>query len=182
MKAILNHVAILVESIEAVLERDQFKALPSGEIEEFPAEGTRELYIGLNNQLGKLLLMQPNGPGPYQSAMLKRGPGLHHIAIDVLSVVDFVNELSGSGWLLHPKSIELFQKINQVWLCRPGIPLLVEVNQTSSLTEEEYLIEAAKIPVSSEQFTRALHCDRLGTFEEMVLTITGREYKLSDFL
>src|ERR1044071_1670066 len=94
----LNHVAFLVDSIEMVLEENIFDPGAIGEIEEFPSEGTRELYIGQSDQMGKLLLMQANGPGPYQDALNKRGTGLHHIAIDVPSIDDFVATLSGSGW------------------------------------------------------------------------------------
>ena len=109
-KTLLNHVAILVEDIESVLEKVQFTPDLLGEIEEFPSEGTRELYIGSDNQMGRILLMQAIGDGPYKNALDKRGPGLHHIALDVLNIDDFVTKLSGSGWLLHPKSIEFCSK------------------------------------------------------------------------
>lgn len=39
--------------------------------------------------------------GAYTRAMKKRGPGLHHIAVDVLNLESFVDDLSGSGWLLQ---------------------------------------------------------------------------------
>ncbi|MEL7238718.1 MAG: VOC family protein, partial [Planctomycetota bacterium] len=77
----LDHVAILVRSIEDTVERLGQLDAPSGEIEAFPGEGTRELYLGEPGRAGRLLLLQPLGDsGPYARAMAKRGPGLHHVA------------------------------------------------------------------------------------------------------
>lgn len=82
MNQIPNHVAILVPSVKkAAIYLGQF-GFQIGEEEQFDGEGTREIYVesGLGNSL---LLMEPLGHGPYRRAMVKRGPGLHHIAIDV---------------------------------------------------------------------------------------------------
>lgn len=123
----LDHIAVLVTNIE---ETARAWSLPDqGVIEEFPDEGTRELYCGPDGASGRLLLMQPIGPGPYQRAMQKRGPGLHHVALCVEDVASYVAELAGSGWLLHPASLELFTAGRQAWLCRPGFPLLVELTE-----------------------------------------------------
>ena len=138
MKSVLNHVAILVESLESVVEKNIFDTSLLGEIEEFPKEGTRELYIGLNHQMGRILLMQAHGPGAYENALKKRGPGLHHIAIDVLNIDEFVASLSGSGWLLHPKSLEFYKSHKQVYLNRPGVAALIEVQERKKLDREYF--------------------------------------------
>ena len=58
MKSVINHVAILVKSIESVLEKNLFPSNLIDEIEEFPYEGTRELYIGLDKRMD-LVLIKP---------------------------------------------------------------------------------------------------------------------------
>ena len=99
MKTALNHVAFLVQSIEHALERNSFSSVDVGEIEAFPSEGTRELYVG-SPAMGRILFMQAIAEGPYQRALEKRGEGLHHIALDVESIDAFVSQISGSGWYL----------------------------------------------------------------------------------
>ena len=86
MKSILNHIAILVESIDSIVAKDMFATEFIGKVEEFPSEGTRELYVGATSQMGKLLFMEAIGVGPYKTALNKRGVGLHHIALDVLNI------------------------------------------------------------------------------------------------
>ncbi|MEZ4744345.1 MAG: hypothetical protein R3B45_18155 [Bdellovibrionota bacterium] len=66
MKSVLNHIAILVNDIDYIVKKKNFSSDLLGEIEEFPSEGTRELYIGKNDQMGRLLLMQAVGEGPYK--------------------------------------------------------------------------------------------------------------------
>ncbi len=124
----LDHVALLVASIEATLRRLGLSADPSA-IEEFPGEGTRELYLGDEGTPGRLLLMQPIGPGPYEKALRKRGEGLHHIAFSVEDLPAFIESMSGTGWLLHPQSLRTMKRFKQVWLCRPGVKALIEVSK-----------------------------------------------------
>jgi hypothetical protein len=123
----LDHVALLVSSIEAAVENLGLSADPSA-IEEFPGEGTRELYLGEEGTPGRLLLMQPIGPGPYERALRKRGEGLHHLAFCTKDPTVFIDSISGSGWLLHPQSLRTVKRFKQVWLCRPGVATLVEVS------------------------------------------------------
>ena len=182
MKTVLNHVAILVESIELTLEKNLFSANFLGVIEEFLSEGTKELYIGLNHQMGRLLLMQANGAGPYQRALSKRGAGLHHIALDVLNIDDFVASLVGSGWLLHPKSLEFYKSHKQVYLNRPGIPGLIEVQERETLDESEYFIEEVKFPFRENRLLNSLGCDRLKNENEIELRIDDKPFKIKDLL
>lgn len=100
-----------------------------GPVEDFPSEGTREIYVGPPGSDGLLLLMEALGPGPYRRAREKRGPGLHHVAVNVPSIDDFVASLAGTGWLLHPASLRTLAQRKTVYLARPGLAALVEVQQ-----------------------------------------------------
>lgn len=182
MKSVLNHVAILVESIESVLEKNLFPSNLLCEIEDFLSEGTRELYIGSDNQMGRLLLMQANGPGPYQTALNKRGLGLHHIALDVLNIDEFVASLIGSGWLLHPKSLEFYKSHKQVYLNRPGVPVLMELQERKKLVDGEHFIEELEFPFGEERLLNGLCCDRLKMSDEIKMKVDGREITVNCLL
>lgn len=171
----LDHVAVLVEDIEATVAAWE---LPDAQtIEEFPSEGTRELYCGTPGQSGRVLLMQSIGPGPYERAMSKRGAGLHHIAFSVDDLIDFVSTVADSGWLLHPKSLETYASSQQVWLCRPGFPCLVELNERAVTYDGSY---ASEVAVSApEVFSRMIdrfECEALlrTTEPKHVLVVAGR--------
>ena len=78
--------------------------------------------------------MQPTKDGSYQRALKKRGPSLHHIAIDVLNLDQFINDISKSGWLLHPNSLESIKDLRVAWLARPGFPALIEVTEVKEFS------------------------------------------------
>lgn len=161
MKTYLNHIAFLVESLETVAKRASLREQYLGKIEEFPSEGTRELYLGKETQSGKVLLMQSIGPGPYANSLKKRGPGLHHIAIDVNSVESFLERIAGSGWLLHPKSLSLYKKFRQVFLCRPGVSFLVEVQESKISNPTDYFVKKVEVPVDKSLLLDVLNCEIL---------------------
>jgi hypothetical protein len=97
----LSHVAILVRSVEEsarVLAARGFKINPT---ERWDGEGTLEIYAGdVKTQSALLLLMQPlREDGHYRRALEKRGPGLHHVAINS-SAQDL------PGWTLHKRTSE----------------------------------------------------------------------------
>ncbi len=123
----LDHVALLVRSLEPALERLAATGLAVGEIESFPSEGTREVYLGDPDLPGRLLLLEPIAPGPYQRALEKRGPGLHHVAIEVPDLEAFAAD--AGGWLLHPHSLQSHKGANTLWFARPGVGTLLEVTR-----------------------------------------------------
>ncbi len=129
MNASLSHIAILTRNAEKAADVCKKSGYEVGAVEDFPSEGTREIYIGSPGDGGLLLLMQDTGPGPYRSAMEKRGPGLHHIAVNVGSIDEYVASLAGSGWLLHPRSLQTLKQSKTVYLARPGLKVLIEVQQ-----------------------------------------------------
>lgn len=121
----VDHIAFL----SADLHR-QSDALPAfcrkQPIASFPAEGTREQYVELAADAPQLLLLQPIAAGPYARALTKRGPGLHHLGATTASIQALVPTLSAQGLLLHPISIQTLAQ-GVVWLCRPGLPFLIEL-------------------------------------------------------
>jgi catechol 2,3-dioxygenase-like lactoylglutathione lyase family enzyme len=161
----LDHVALLVSCIEDTLERlrgqlgeeswdrlglPELKVL-AADIQEFPGEGTRELYLGEEPWRGRLLLMEPLGPtGPYARALARRGPGLHHLALEVPEAVRFAE--SARGWLVHPASLRKMESSGTLWLARPGVGTLLEVLRSKSKEEEggsDYsLVEYVEVAVS----------------------------------
>jgi hypothetical protein len=134
MQSRLNHIAALVPSVQFAAEALATYGFPIGPCEEWDGEGTREIYVGAPGVTGRLLLMEPIREGAYTRALEKRGPGIHHIAIDVLDIESYVENLAGSGWLLHPKSLGTLRQSQTAYLARPSIPTLIEVQQREALT------------------------------------------------
>lgn len=122
---LVDHIAVLTADLHR-----QSDALPSfchkEASESFPAEGTQEQYVEFAEQTPKLLLLQPIAPGPYAKALAKRGPGLHHIGVKAPSIEALVPRMREHGLLLHPISIQTIKR-GVVWLCRPGMPFLIEL-------------------------------------------------------
>ncbi len=182
MKSVLNHVAILVKNIDSVIEKNIFSSETLGKIEEFPSEGTRELYIGKDGQMGRLLLMEAIGNGPYKTALGKRGTGLHHIALDVLNIDDYVGHLVGSGWLLHPKSLEFYNSHKQIYLCRPNVPVLIEVQERKELSDKANYIDELEFPFDKNQLLDILECNNLKMGNEIGMRIEDKFTLVKDLL
>ncbi len=136
----LDHISVLLRSIVAAQAK-----LPSElilhEIETFESEGTKEQYIDLSESDDRrLLLMEAIGDGPYKRALQKRGPGLHHFGCATDNLNKAVDHFSQFGLLLHPISLNTL-KNSVVWMCRPGVPFLIELYESPELTtENEYLL------------------------------------------
>ncbi len=126
----IDHVAVLVESIDRTLSNLSYYDCFVDEINCFPNEGTKEVYIGNKNQSSRLLLMEPISDGPYLNALKKRGPGLHHIGINVPNLNVFISSIMNSGWYLHLHSWTS-KEHNTVWLARSQTPLLIELHENS---------------------------------------------------
>lgn len=124
----LNHVSILVKSVEKTATKLQGKGYDLGPVDTFEGEGTKEIYVNYANS-GSLLLMEAIGPGPYQRALEKRGPGLHHLAIDVEKIVKSLEGFTKAGWELHPESFVTMERSKTAYLFRRGFPALIEVQE-----------------------------------------------------
>lgn len=182
MESVLNHIAVVVDNIEKVLIHTQFDHTFIGEIETFPAEGTRELYIGSDVQMGRLLLMQAIGTGPYQRAFEKRGSHFHHIALDVINLDEFVLNLVGSGWLLHPVSLSFYKQQRQVYLCRPGTPILIELQEKDILIDTDYFIDKMEFPFAESRLLDSLNCQYLGMKDKANFKIGNMNFSLKDLV
>jgi len=137
----LNHIAFLVSFVEKAAAAFGKLDLFVGPAEIWDGEGTREIYIGAADCSASVLLMEPVKEGAYLRAMKKRGPGLHHIAVDVPDLESYIDGLSGSGWFLHPKSLQTIRKLKTAYPARPGIPALIEVHEAAVTAVSPRLIE-----------------------------------------
>ena len=131
--------------------------------------------------MANLLLMEPIKDGAYSRAMSKRGPGLHHIAIDVLNIEVYIDQLAGSGWLLHPKSLHTIKHSKTAYLARPDMPTLIEVQQQDTLSDHHPMfISKLEIPNLSTKNIEMF--DRLGltqiqnsSTDNLILTIRNQQ-------
>ena len=153
-KGLPSHVAVLVPSARKAadyLKQFDFKI---GNEDRFEGVGTLEIYIEYGKS-NSLLLMEAIGAGPYQRALEKRGPGLHHLAIDIQNIESFIDSISGSGWLIHPRSFKTI-KHKTVYLARPGFPCLIEVQQKDKLENCPLFVKEIGINFDS-QLNRLVH-------------------------
>jgi hypothetical protein len=171
-----DHVGILVKSVMDTLERLHPHKWPSGAIETFPAEGTKEVYLGPVSASGRLLLIEPIGEGPYKEAWVKRGSGIHHIAINVDDVFAFMERIAGSSWYLHPKSLSTLKEHQTLWLARPRVPLLVEVVHRKSMPSTKNVAFVSQIevplPESKPLLTSAIGLEQFQAASEPDVFIT----------
>ena len=141
MRSHLTHTAVLVHSVDRVAEFFAKKGFRLNAPEVFENEGTREIYIGdLDKDSSKILLVEPHGDGPYRRALHKRGPGLHHLGIDVENLVEYCTMLGRVGWLLHSFSLISATKYQIVYLVRPGVPLMLEVRENGTTQRSPALL------------------------------------------
>ena len=180
-KILPSHVAILVPSVRKAadyLKQFDFKI---GEEEAFEGEGTKEIYVELG-RANSLLLLEPFKPGAYQRALEKRGPGLHHLAVDVLNLESFLEAITPSGWLLHPVSLKTIKQTKTVWLSRPGFPALIEVHERKELNEEPLFVSEIilKMDPVHEKLLKPIGLEtviKLGSANEF--SADGKKIKLS---
>ena len=186
MKTVLNHIALLVPNVVKSAEYLRQFGFKIGPAEKWDGEGTLEVYVGdLNSEMANLLLMEPTKEGAYTRAMAKRGPGLHHIAIDVLDLETYIEELSGSGWLLHPKSLKMIKHSQTAYLARPDVPTLIEVQQREILKDSPLFISQLMIPNLSALNLKMFNSLGLNQIQDsatndLVLIMNGKEILFKD--
>jgi len=118
----IDHIAIAVNDVEASAKVYQ-KALGIDEIEfeTVESEGVKVAIIPMEN--GRIELMQPtNNDSPIKKFLEKKGPGLHHMALETDNIEGEVERMEGCGvqflgkvrpgsagtkvTFIHPKSLE----------------------------------------------------------------------------
>ena len=129
----LNHLAIVVDDMDAALRfwRQSLGLAQAGEIESVPAEAVDIALLSLGD--AHIELIQPttddSGVAKY---LAKRGPGMHHLCLEVPDLDAKLNELSSAGYelinekprerdgrryaFIHPKStggvlLELYERV-----------------------------------------------------------------------
>ena len=97
MKAVLDHIGIAVDDLEATLGfyRDAL-GLDVGALEELPAEGVRLRFVPVGD--ASLELLEATRPdSPIARYIEKRGPGLHHVTFRVDDIEAALARLKAHG-------------------------------------------------------------------------------------
>lgn len=175
-----SHVAVLVPSVRKAADYFQQFDFEIGEEETF--EETREIYIQ-GGEPNSLLLMEARDTGSYRRALQKRGPGIHHLAIDVLDIDGFLRSISGSGWLLHLNSLKTMKDMRTAYLARPGFPALIEVQEKKRLMDSPLFIDkvSLKYDASLSSLVKSVGLDRIlkPALEHSSLAIRGKGIELT---
>ena len=93
----IDHIAIAVNDVEESAKIYQ-KALGVDDIEfeTVESEGVKVAILHLEN--GRIELMQPtNDKSPIQKFLEKKGPGLHHLALETENIEGEVSRMEGCG-------------------------------------------------------------------------------------
>lgn len=184
-EAVLSHVAFLVPSAEKAASVFSKEGLGATEAQIWDGEGTLEIYVGdYERQSALPLLMEPVKPGAYLRAMEKRGPGLHHIALDVLNLTAFTESLVGTGWLLHPRSLRTLQDNKTVYLVRSGMPVIIEVQEREVLPSQPALVEEIHMNLSATQMEmmKSLGLTQVKQAGELALVLGNRKIYFKDMI
>ncbi len=156
-----------------------------GKVDFFEAEGTKEIYIE-SEKSASLLLMQPTKEGSYQKALNKRGPSLHHIAIDVINLEVSIKQMTDVGWQLHPNSQETIKDIRVAWFFKSGFPSLIEVSEVVAFSTDAAFVKKIKLSVLPE-YQKLLNGLSLNNYIEITsgeteLLIHSKYFKISDLI
>ncbi len=93
----IDHVAIAVNDVEESAKvYQEALGVSSVEFETVETEGVKVAIIHLDN--GRIELMQPtNDASPIKKFLDKKGPGLHHIALETDNIEGEVSRMEGCG-------------------------------------------------------------------------------------
>jgi len=93
----IDHIAIAVNDVEESAKvYQEALGVSSIEFETVETEGVKVAIIHLEN--GRIELMQPtNDASPIKKFLDKKGPGLHHIALETDNIEGEVSRMEGCG-------------------------------------------------------------------------------------
>ncbi len=181
----INHIALVLPNVEHSANKLKQFGFHVGQISFFEAEGTKEIYIE-SEKSASLLLMQPAKDGSYQKALNKRGPSLHHIAIDVINLEISIKQMTDIGWQLHANSQETIKDIRVAWFFKSGFPSLIEVSEVSAFATAAAFVKKIKlaIPLEHQKLLNGLSLQNYIelTSGETELLIDGKSFKISDLI
>ncbi|MFZ5675330.1 MAG: hypothetical protein ACOZAM_20430 [Pseudomonadota bacterium] len=172
-----SHVAILVPSVLKAADNLRQFDFEIGEEDVFPE--TREIYVQ-GGERNALLLMEAREAGSYRRALQKRGPGIHHLAIDVLDLEGFLSSIAGSGWFLHLNSLQTMKEFRTAYLARPGFPALIEVQEKAELMDGPLFVDGVSLRFDSDlmQLLKPVGLDRIVTAGSPSLSLRGNSIDL----
>ncbi len=180
-----SHVAILVPSVRKAADYLRQFDFEIGEEEIWEGEGTKEIYVE-KGKCNSLLLMESFKAGAYQRALKKRGPGLHHLAIDVLNLDAFIESISGSGWLLHPISLQTIKQAQTAYLARPGFSALIEVHERKEFAESPLFVSGVSFAIApaSHNLVKVIGLSEIvkPSNENPALVLNGRSVLVRELL
>ncbi len=93
----INHVAVVVADIDSALAfwRDALGLAPSG-VKDMPEQKSKIAFLPLDGS--EIELVQPTDPGSGIAKYLaKRGPGMHHLCLEVRDLDDTLARLKAKG-------------------------------------------------------------------------------------
>ena len=96
----IDHLAIVVDDLEKALKfwRDGL-GLEVSRVEDVPDQGAEVTFLTIGDQ--NLELVKPTDDESGMSGFLeKRGPGMHHIALEVDDIQDSLDHLGAAGFRL----------------------------------------------------------------------------------
>jgi methylmalonyl-CoA/ethylmalonyl-CoA epimerase len=93
----INHIAIAVENIEAMLPFwHEALGLYIDHIEEVPSQKARVAFLPVGES--EMELVQPTDPATGMAKFLKeKGPGMHHLCLEVENIEEALEELKVKG-------------------------------------------------------------------------------------
>ena len=93
----IDHIAIAVNNVEEAAKKyKEALGVDSVEFETVEAEGVKVAIIHLEN--GRIELMEPtNDTSPIKKFLDKKGPGLHHMALETNDIDGEVTRMEGCG-------------------------------------------------------------------------------------
>ncbi len=93
----IDHIAIAVNDVEEAAKKyKEALGVDSVEFETIETEGVKVAIIHLEN--GRIELMQPtNDSSPIKKFLDKKGPGLHHMALETNDIDGEVTRMEGCG-------------------------------------------------------------------------------------
>ena len=179
MESSISHVALLVPAAETSAKFLNSHGIETESPESFESEGTKEIYVGsYDTQRGLLLLLEAISEGPYKRALMKRGPSLHPVAIDVLDVQEFVRGAQSLGWELHATSAQTMTH-KTAWLYSKGVPTLIEVHQKKALSTKPAKVSKLELPIQKAQlklFEGIGLGDIVSSGDQIRLTVDGHKF------
>jgi len=93
----IDHIAIAVNNVEEAAKKfKEALGVDSVEFETIETEGVKVAIIHLEN--GRIELMEPtNDTSPIKKFLDKKGPGLHHMALETNDIDGEVTRMEGCG-------------------------------------------------------------------------------------